>query len=101
MIAYEELCDALARWRERNGLANGPSATMPKGPVRVPTPPTFEAAQTEEMHVGQDTTIAPNPLAALPYVDGEDPTALHVPAPVRTGDSTGEIEDSMFVDDEA
>jgi hypothetical protein len=39
MIPYEELCSALAQWRERNGLANGPSARPPQGPVIVPPPP--------------------------------------------------------------
>ena len=36
MIPYEELCTALARWREKNGLANGPSARPPQGIVAPP-----------------------------------------------------------------
>ena len=36
MIAYEELCEALARWRSRNGLENGPSARPPQGAVVPP-----------------------------------------------------------------
>lgn len=40
MIPYEELCSALAKWREKNGLTNGPSSRMPKGAVIVPLPHT-------------------------------------------------------------
>lgn len=39
MIPYEELCSALARWRERQGLANGPSAVPPQGAILAPPPP--------------------------------------------------------------
>jgi hypothetical protein len=39
MIPYEELCSALARWRERQGLANGPSAVPPQGAILTPPPP--------------------------------------------------------------
>jgi hypothetical protein len=44
MISYEELCEALAGWRTRNGMANGPSAQPTPGlspspsPSRAPSP---------------------------------------------------------------
>lgn len=47
MIAYEELCEALARWRSRNGLQNGPSARPPQGAVVVPPAVTAGAAASE------------------------------------------------------
>jgi hypothetical protein len=100
MIAYQELCDALARWREQHGMANGPSARMPQGPVVVPSVPTFEPAMTEEMHIEQPTTVGPNPLAAAPEPDADAPTGLHQPAPPRS-DQTQDLElDSMMVLDD-
>jgi hypothetical protein len=56
MIPFEELCDALARWRSRNGLVNGPSAKPPQA--------AFIAVTTEEILGEQPTTITANPLAA-------------------------------------
>jgi hypothetical protein len=79
MIPFEELCDALARWRSRNGLANGPSAQPPKG--------AFVAVTTEEILAEQPTTITANPLSA----GGARPVQEH----------TNEIEvDSVFLDED-
>ena len=51
MIPYEELCTALARWREKNGMTNGPSARPPQGIVAPPAaqapPPAAEAPASE------------------------------------------------------
>jgi hypothetical protein len=100
MIAYQELCDALARWREQHGMANGPSARMPQGPVVVPSLPTFEPSATEEMHFDQPTTVAPNPLVAADP-DADVPTGLHQVAPAR-GDATQDldVESLLLVDDD-
>jgi hypothetical protein len=41
MIPYQELCDALAQWRARNGLTSGPSARVrfqPAATVVTPSP---------------------------------------------------------------
>src|SRR5262249_3218312 len=56
MIAYEELCEALARWRSRNGLENGPSARPPQGVV---VPPAMTAgAATSQGTAAQGGTAA-------------------------------------------
>jgi hypothetical protein len=56
MIAYEELCDALARWRSKNGMAGNPvlrrASGRTSGQVAVPPPPPQPSA--------------PPPLAAPP-----------------------------------
>lgn len=67
MIPFEELCDALARWRDRNGLANGPSAKPPSA--------AFVAVTTEEIIGEQPTTITANPLADARPVSGQEHTA--------------------------
>jgi hypothetical protein len=106
MIPYDELCASLARWREKNGLTNGPSARMPQGPVvAAPPPPAFEPAVTDEMAAGPPTTVGPNPLAALaapPEPDADDPTGLHQAAPARVAsEHTNEIElEGMLVVDD-
>jgi hypothetical protein len=46
MIPYDELCAALARWREKNGMTNGPSAHPPQGLV-TPPPAAAPAAPAE------------------------------------------------------
>ena len=38
MIPYQELCGALARWREQRGLVNGPSANPPPPLENPPLP---------------------------------------------------------------
>ncbi len=90
MIAYEDLCAALARWRAGRGLANGPSATPP-APLANPTLPsdrTVVAAAPEGIAAATTLETAP---------PDEGPTGLHVVAPERTG----ELDiDSMDVLDE-
>jgi hypothetical protein len=88
MIPYDELCHALASWRERNGLANGPSARPPQGAVRTTPPARFGGEDTqlatEENVVEQQTSITINPLGPLagaaPSAD-DAPTSLHRAAP--------------------
>ncbi len=99
MIPYEELCEALAQWRSKNGLANGPSAKMPQGPVIAAPPPAFAAAHTDESPLG-----APDAVTASPPTAPEDPdapTGVHAAAPPEPGETTNEIElESMLVRDE-
>jgi hypothetical protein len=90
MIAYEDLCSALARWRAGRGLANGPSATPP-APLENPTLP------------GDRTVVAAAPAGfaaatTLETAPPDDvPTGVHAAAPERTG----ELDlDSMDVIDE-
>jgi hypothetical protein len=75
MIPFDELCQALARWRTRNGMDNGPSALVPQ--------PAFIAVTTEEILGEQATIISPNPLAG----------------PRPADDTTNEIEiDNLVLD---
>jgi hypothetical protein len=120
MIAYEELCEALARWRSRNGLQNGPSARPPQGAVVVPPvmstgaatsegtaaqgggpgfgAPGFAPATTEETLVAESqTTVAPNPL--VHHEDGEGPTGLHTAVSENTNDL--DLDNVVLVDDDA
>jgi hypothetical protein len=60
LIPYQELCDALARWRSRNGLRNGPSAT-----VRFTSTPTVVSSSAgdlfppeEAMFLDAPTTVS-------------------------------------------
>jgi hypothetical protein len=79
MIPFEELCDALAAWRSRNGLATG--TPMPREPV-------FVAVSTDEVASEQPTAVTASPLAA------------RAAAP-KADDPTGELDlDSLFVDDD-
>jgi hypothetical protein len=101
MIPYEELCDALARWRSRNGLANGPSAQVPPAAAVIPpsAPTSFETAHTDEHPGDGATTITANPLATD---DVDAPTGLHQAAPERVpAETTNELSlDSVIESDE-
>lgn len=93
MIAYEELCDALARWRAKNGMGNGPSSrpmrSAPAIPVQAAPPP---------------APVAPAFVMAntAPELDAEDETSTHLAAPEvpldvapltpKREDSTSEID---------
>lgn len=107
MIAYEELCDALARWRSKNGLPGSPSAR----PMRVsggmaavapPPPPTsrppaaFVQSSTQEV---DPADVDAEPLGEIDdgYAEAgsDDATATAVPivdAPPKREDSTSEID---------
>jgi hypothetical protein len=80
MIPYEELVHALAEWRAKNGLTNGPSARNLRrsAPVAaqagtasiVNAPPVFAQASTLESG-GEDMT-ADHIAAPAPEQDGGD-----------------------------
>jgi hypothetical protein len=97
MIPYEELCEALARWREKNGMLNGPSARPPQGLVAPPPSPAPAADSTELIFAasvssgfgagapprpGEDdelpaegpTTLTPSPFAAETPILAPEPT---------------------------
>jgi hypothetical protein len=117
MIPYAELCEALARWRTRQGLANGPSArpSMSMAAVAAAAPPVPEDTSTS-VHVAPAATVDhthtnTDAVAALDDdpAAGDDPaTSEHVAAPParvrssRMGDeSTGELDiDSVDLIDE-
>ena len=91
MIPYQELCGALARWREQRGLVNGPSANPPPPLENPPLP-------------GERTVVAAAPafvagtIETAPPDEGDDgPTAQHESPPARTGEVAL---DSMDVLDE-
>jgi len=86
MIAYEELCGALARWREQRGLMNGPSANPPPPLENSPLP-------------GERTVVAAAPaFAAATTLETALPDeALHATVPERSGEVAL---DSMDVLDE-
>ena len=101
MIPYEELCEALARWRSRQGMVNGPSARPPQGAVLAApaaATPAWTPAAAEVP--GQKTAVTPNPLGFA--ADGDLATDAHAPAPSLPGqDSTGEIDlDNVLLVDE-
>jgi hypothetical protein len=77
MIPYEELCGALARWRDQRGLVNGPSANPPPPLDNPPLP-------------GERTMVAAAPAFAAGTIEtappDEGPTAQHEAAPKRTGE---------------
>jgi hypothetical protein len=101
MIAYEELCDAQARWRSRNGLTNGPSAKVAPAAAVLQPASAFESAETDE-HPGEgQTTVTPNPLTLVPD-DLDGPTGLHVAAPERVPtETTNELSlDAVIENDE-
>ncbi len=111
MIPYAELCEALARWRTRQGLANGPSA-RPSMSMPAVTPPVAEDTSTS-VHVApatlDNTNTNTDAVAAIEDDPAMDPpTAEHVappPARVRTArmgdESTGELDiDSVDLIDE-
>ena len=80
MIPYQELCDALAKWRSKNGLVNGPSASVrfqPSLTVVTPSsppddgflfdPPTIVTAPTGTIvGVPASTAGAASPQPVLP-----------------------------------
>ena len=78
MIPFEELCEALARWRSRNGMENGPSARPPQ--------PAFVAVTTEEILGEQPTTVGANPLAADPRTAHEQTNEIDVDSLVLDAD---------------
>ena len=59
MIPFEELSEALSRWRGRNGLDNAPSGSAAGARAA------FVSVTTEEILGEQPTTVTANPLAAV------------------------------------
>ncbi len=113
MIPYDELCEALARYRTRHGMANGPSASPQR--VQAPvasatpayTPPAYSppaysppAGYAAQPARGASGEYPAQPAAFVPvatrddYAGGpapDDRTDIHTAAAPRE-DSTGEID---------
>jgi hypothetical protein len=90
MIAYEELCDALTRWRTKQGLPS----TSPKS---------SSAARTSAAMPVAPAPVAPrsNPPAAAAAMDEDRTSTTVAAAPKRADEPTGEIDiDSVEVMDE-
>lgn len=116
MIPYEELCEALALWRGRNGLLNGPSAHPPQGVLAVASSVTTSPAgggvaafggsaaapaTTEETFVTEPKTlITPNPLAADAGSDADWPTGLHHARAPQDNTNELDLENVLLVDED-
>ncbi len=78
MIPFEELSEALARWRARNGIQSQRSTPHVE-------PPAFVPSSTDEMMAAEPTAVTANPLAEV--------------SPARESSSEFDL-DSLFVDDD-
>ena len=68
MIPYQELCDALAKWRSQNGLTNGPSASVrfqPSLTVVTPSSPPDDGFLFDPPTIVTPASAAP-PQPVLP-----------------------------------
>lgn len=100
MIAYEELCEALSRWRAKNGLPSSPSARPPRaqGIVTSAPPPAelFGGAirpQTGDEHTATNVSAVPE--------DPDDELPPPIEGESQRRDNTSEIDiDSVEVLDE-
>src|SRR5437763_1917797 len=81
MIAYEELCDALARWRTKNGLANGPAAATRATRAPAPAAAAFAPAVTAQNEPAYEDRTSTSTQAA--------PAEATAPKLVRRGCGRG------------